>query len=245
MSTQNHTLIGAYVLNAVDEDERTQMERHLAECPECVQEVREMEETVARLADITVTDPPRQLRDRVLEQVRRTRQEPPPAGSPQEILRPRRIRPWRTIALATALSVVMAIAGGAIAYVFAQQQFTTERQEADQMAAILAAGDAEAAHGSTAEGGRVTVIYSPSHDQAVVSVSELAPVSEDRSYQLWLIDDQGPVSAGVMPAGHNSASMLVGDIQDATILAVTNEPAGGSEAPTTTPLADVEIPTDT
>lgn len=242
MSTQ-HTLIGAYVLNAVDEAERETMQSHLSECPECDQEAREMEETVSRLADITITEPPRRLRDNVLNEMRQTRQDAPPKNSPQEILKPRRIVNWRQKALVATLSVFMLLIGGLASWVFAQQQFDSERQEADQMAAVLAAGDADASHGDAEGGGRVSVVYSPEHDQAVVSLSELTSVEEDRAYQLWLVEGEEPVSAGVIEAGTDTATMLVDNVGDADIVAVTNEPAEGSEQPTTPILAGVELST--
>ncbi|MDQ3787179.1 MAG: zf-HC2 domain-containing protein, partial [Actinomycetota bacterium] len=69
-----HALTGAYVLDAVPELERVAFERHLAECDACTQEVRELRETATRLALAATADPPQELKARVLNQIRTTRQ---------------------------------------------------------------------------------------------------------------------------------------------------------------------------
>ncbi|GAB4005712.1 hypothetical protein GCM10029992_54390 [Glycomyces albus] len=85
------------------------------------------------------------------------------------------------------------------------------------------------------------MVHSPSLDEAVVVVADLADVSDDRSYQVWLVEPEGQVSAGVMDPGDDSATMLVEGVGDAEVIGVTEEPAGGSEAPTTPMVADVEL----
>lgn len=59
MSTVDlHTLTGAYALGALSEQESAEFTRHLAQCPACYQEVRELQETAARLA-LAVAEVPR------------------------------------------------------------------------------------------------------------------------------------------------------------------------------------------
>ena len=60
--TDVHTLAGAYVLNAVDDLDRAQFSRHLAECPACTAEVAELTETIAALTPATAETPPDRLR---------------------------------------------------------------------------------------------------------------------------------------------------------------------------------------
>lgn len=78
MTADIHTLAGAYALHALDDDERVLFEAHLAECPACDQEVRELEATAARLGGLLRELPPPDLKDRVLAQIDATRQLPPP-----------------------------------------------------------------------------------------------------------------------------------------------------------------------
>ncbi|MGH3649036.1 MAG: zf-HC2 domain-containing protein, partial [Micromonosporaceae bacterium] len=77
MSTEVHTLIGGYVLDAVDDVERAAVERHLATCAACTADVAELREVAARLGSAVSEPPPAGLREKVLSQVARTRQAPP------------------------------------------------------------------------------------------------------------------------------------------------------------------------
>jgi anti-sigma factor RsiW len=70
-----HALAGAYALNAVEEAERTEFERHLAGCPLCTVDVPAFREVIAVLARSAATDPPEDLLDRTLTQARSVRQE--------------------------------------------------------------------------------------------------------------------------------------------------------------------------
>lgn len=252
MSTDEHTLIGAWALDAVDADDRARVERHLGSCAECAQEAAELREAVARLADVTIAEPPPRLRDSVLAEVRRTRQEAPvapPGEAPDAAPERRRNRASRSrahrahrlrLALgAAALAVVAAFAG-----VFATWSVMERPQEGqgDGIAAVLEAADAEVSYREAEGGGRVTVISSDALDDAVVVVSDLAEVGTDRSYQVWLVDEAGQVSAGVMAAGDSSDTMLVEGLGDTQVIGVTNEPAGGSERPTLPMVADVTLP---
>jgi anti-sigma factor RsiW len=74
MSTDIHALTGAYVLDAVSEGERRALENHLARCPSCAQEVRELRETTARLGFAAVAVPPPRMWDWIDQATRITRQ---------------------------------------------------------------------------------------------------------------------------------------------------------------------------
>ncbi|SDD60443.1 anti-sigma factor [Glycomyces harbinensis] len=246
MSTDEHTMIGAWALDAVDADERARVERHLAACASCAQEAAELRETVARLADVTITEPPPRLRDSVLAEVRRTRQEAPVAHEPEPRRRGRahrsRARHQSRLRLAlgaAALAVVAAFAG--IFGTWAVMQQPGGESRGDQIAAVLEAADAEVSYQEPDGGGRVTVIASEALDQAVVVVSDLAAPGDDRSYQVWKVNEAGQVSAGVMDAGDASATMLVEGLGDTRVVGVTNEPAGGSDEPTLPMVADVAL----
>lgn len=249
MSEDVHTLVGAWALDAVDADERARVERHLDACVSCAQEAAELRETVARLADVTVAEPPARLRESVLAQVRRTRQEAPAArqgeapapgpvaGSRRGPHRSRRSPRLRLALGAAALAVAAAFAGVFATWALMQQP----AGEGERIAAVLEAADAEVAYQEAEGGGRVTVITSAALDQGVVVVSDLAAPGPDRSYQVWLVDEAGQVSAGVMDAGDASATMLVEGLGDTLLVGVTNEPAGGSAEPTLPMVADVAL----
>ncbi|HUM00023.1 MAG TPA: anti-sigma factor, partial [Mycobacterium sp.] len=62
-------------------------------------------------------------------------------------------------------------------------------------------------------------------------------------YQMWLIDDQGPTSAGTMDesAVSPSTTAVLPDLGDSTALAFTVEPGTGSAQPTTPIIAKLAL----
>ena len=68
------------------------------------------------------------------------------------------------------------------------------------------------------------------------TASDLPPLRAGRTYQLWVVTPQQPVSAGLLeldPAGRvTQAFNTPPDLQNPVAIAVTDEPAGGVTAPT-------------
>jgi len=79
-----HTLVGAYVMDAVPESDRAAFERHLVGCPACQEEVRGLREATARLATASAVTPRPELREQTLLAANRLRQVPPLVSAPQE-----------------------------------------------------------------------------------------------------------------------------------------------------------------
>ncbi|MDN4160941.1 anti-sigma factor [Nocardioides abyssi] len=77
MSDDIHALSGAYAVDALDDIERAQFERHLAGCEICREEVDGLRETSALLAELTEVTPSAALRDRVLAEIATVRPLPP------------------------------------------------------------------------------------------------------------------------------------------------------------------------
>ena len=230
--TDIHTLAGAYALDAIDELERARFDRHLAECPSCAAEVAELTETMAVLSDATAEAPPPGLRAAVLARS---------AATPQTRLAERRpavrrpaVRWQRLVAAAAA---IIAFAGaGAVGYQVASNSAHSHNApasaESKKIAAVLAAPDARLTSAKVTEGGHVTVIASPSLDEAVAVVARLPSPGLGHAYQLWVISHGTPRSAGVLAAGSTSATELLSGVRGAQAIGVSREPAGGSRTPT-------------
>jgi len=254
MSTDDHALIGAWALDAVDPDERDRIEGHLDSCASCTQEADELREAASRLSDTTRVDPPMRLRAAVLARAHHTRQEAPatrapePEGSGARAARSRasrlaqRRRPRPAIGRRR-LRLALGAAGLAVAAAFATWSLLprTAPTEADRVSAVLAAPDAEVAFTDAEGAGSVTVISSAGLDQAVVVVSGLPDAGADHAYQVWAVEGTTPVSAGVMDPGDSSATMLIDGMSGIEIIAVTREPAEGSATPTLPMVADVPL----
>ncbi len=72
-----HALTGAYVLDALDADERAAFEAHLPGCPDCRAEVASLAEATTRMALTDALPPPPAMLDAVRAQIARTPQLPP------------------------------------------------------------------------------------------------------------------------------------------------------------------------
>ncbi len=76
---------------------------------------------------------------------------------------------------------------------------------------------------------------------AMIHAFRLKPAATGRAYQLWLIKDGKPVPSRVFNADADEHGLVWGiempaDTKGVTAVAITDEPAGGSLQPTTTPF---------
>ncbi|MFG2972920.1 anti-sigma factor domain-containing protein [Streptomyces sp. NPDC048331] len=250
MSTADpHTLTGAYALDALEPDERAAVERHLADCVSCSQEVREFSETVTRLGLAVAAPPSAALRDEVMRRIATVRQDPP---STARTGRGGHVRPrWRPVsnwALAACLAGAVALGGVAVAQYEqaedARQQAQRARIANDAVGAVLAAADARVATAPLRGGAVGTVVVSNSRNQAVFAASGLPAPPGGKVYQLWYNDGGGKMRpAGLMPGGAPAtAALLDGPVDTASGMGVTVEPAGGSPQPTSAPVALLSFP---
>ncbi|BDZ59882.1 RskA family anti-sigma factor [Barrientosiimonas endolithica] len=81
-AADTYQLLGAYALDAVDDAERAEVERYLAEHPEHDAELQSLRDAATGLSALTETAPPARLRASVLDEVRRTRPLPPAPETP-------------------------------------------------------------------------------------------------------------------------------------------------------------------
>jgi anti-sigma factor RsiW len=85
-----HALVGAYALNAVDERERAEFEAHLTGCPMCSADVPAFREVLAGIAATASSAPPPDFVGRALARTRDVRQERARGGRLRNLLRLRR-----------------------------------------------------------------------------------------------------------------------------------------------------------
>jgi anti-sigma-K factor RskA len=238
-----HAMTGAYAVDALDDAERTAFEEHLLECADCRLEVAGLQEAAHLLAETTAVEPPAGLRDRVLADIATVRPLPPEVPAAEPVLEPtvvtladRRPRRGPRLLLAAAAAVVL-VGAGAVVW---QQPWQDESSQGALTGgpAVLAADDARSTSLDFPNGASATVTHSDSLGEAVIVTKKMPAPPAGKVYQLWL--DQpgvGMVSAGLMPIGPDQQVLLTGDAATATGAGITVEPAGGSTAPTTKPIA--------
>ncbi|MET9323407.1 anti-sigma factor [Streptomyces sp. NPDC003038] len=240
-----HTLTGAYALGALTGEEHHAFSAHLRHCEACLQEVRDFEATAARLAAAASLPAPAPMRQAVLRHIDTVRQAPPRTQPPAPA-RLTTVLTRRTGALVVAASIAAAAAFGGLAawqYQQAEQartQVQRTNQQAQDLAAVMAAPDARTVHGRTTTGATTAVITSALRDKAVFVSSGLPTPPAGKTYQLWF-DDRGTMRpAGLLHS--DGAVMLQGHPDSARAVGLTLEPAGGSPQPTTTPLVLLTLP---
>lgn len=265
MSADIHGLVGAYAVDAIDEQERSAFELHLAECPECQAEVASLQAAATQLALMSETAPPAALRESVLAGIKTVRPLPPleaqsrgpvasgPVGgsptadaptrtgsSPQttsdSTVVPFRARRRVTAWLASAAAAAVLLVGG---LAWSPWDDGSAPRNVSATEQVLEAKDAQR-YEKVIGGAKATIVRSASLGKAVIIADHMPAAPDGKDFQVWLDQpSRGMVSAGVMP--HGSADtvtvLLEGDAATATGAGITVEPAGGSAAPTTEPLA--------
>jgi anti-sigma-K factor RskA len=226
-----HALSGAYTMDALDDFERAQFERHLASCPECRAEVDGFYETVGRIADASATEPPASLRQQVLTDIAATRPLPPRTASPARVVPLR--RRWAPALVAASALLVGGVGTAAVWHPWTDS--TTQQLSASER--ILHAPDAQRVKADVG-GGTATLVRSASLGKAVMVANGVGNPPAGKVYELWLQSPAGVmVAAGLMGTGGSVTQVLVGDASHATAAAITVEPAGGSESPSLPPVA--------
>ena len=267
-ATDFSNLSGSYALNALGAAERAEFEQHLQESG--LQETEQTRNEITGLSDTAVllglaiapVTPSAALKDSIMAKLGSTPQLSPASGSsnPSADAASRRpldnatatpakrkasaawfSRPVTALACAAA-AVALIIGGGVIANNFSVDSF--QQAQADQLAAINAADDAQRRVAPIEGGGTATLVWSNELGSSALVVADLEPLSSDFSYQLWYIDAADGVArpAGVFStAGSGGASrVLDGSMGAGDAVGLTVEPAGGSEIPTTAPIVVIE-----
>jgi anti-sigma-K factor RskA len=107
--------------------------------------------------------------------------------------------------------------------------------------AIAAAPDAQAATVTAEGGGEITLVWSEQLGRSAVQAAGLPDVGDDRTYELWYIDAERAAPAGTFDPARGAAYVVLdGEFEPGLLVGITVEPAGGSEEPTTVPIAAFE-----
>lgn len=243
-------LLPAYTLGTLDADEKAAVDSALRsgapESAELKRELRAFQEVATRMASANPVVPSAAVKERLLSRVAATKQMAFAA------LPPRRARSW----LVGGLAATLVIAAGLGNYAFrlrealllreATLRATSERlvQREYTLNAILESDRGlrvATLAGPDTAGAGLQFFWNEKQRRGVVHAFRLKPAPAGRSYQLWLIKDGKPLSVSVFnsePDGHALVDRLSLPETSAgtTLVALTEEPAGGSPGPTTTPF---------
>jgi anti-sigma-K factor RskA len=217
------SLVAAYALGAVPPHEEEALRVHLLSCPECQAEADGYAFVSSKLAlAVEPTPLPDGFADRVLEQVRPT--------APESARKPsRRARRARIFAGVSFAAMAVAVAVLAFSLVNVRGDLSDERSITS---AILNTED-----GFRLTDGEAVAAMVPTETGSVFVVEGLDEVPEEKTYQLWLLGAEQPVSVGTFEVEDGRAVIETDlTIEGFDAAAVTVEPEGGSPGPTTEPV---------
>jgi len=246
--------LAAYALGALSESEVADVARHLAGCAACRQRVAGLASAVALLPlACDEVEPSPGLKGRLLAAAEAERRAAPapdgpaaprawgaasrPPGQPPPppaAWRERRARPaggvsWRW-ALPTAALLLVSIGLGAWSLHLQQEV----EGQSDLLARYENARQTWRLAGSGPAAGATATLVEPVSGRPLLVTQALPPLPASEAYQVWVIRDGQPSSAGVFPPG--AGGQLLGELdqslEGASTVAVTVEPAGGSPGPT-------------
>lgn len=233
----HHTaeLLEDYALGTLSADIAAWAKEHLDACPACQQALASLVGALQclpfALPEPRVPPMSDDLWDRIEQSISRPESGSPvreatPVPPPANIrsLQPRRMRSPQWLGIA-ALMVLSLIGGTLLGQVL--PRFGEEQVESQQIAiqftdpSITATGELR---------------YLPDQQVFVLEVDGLTPPPEGFVHQAWLIDDAGPIPAGLMDTDRGEVA-TVGTPDRYQAFAITLEPGPlGNEAPTSDPI---------
>lgn len=217
-------LLGAYALDAVDDDERRRIEDYLAVAPRAAAEVRAHREVASVLA-FSGADAPDGLWDRIVDSL----EEPAPAPGPElaKVMPLSAARERRRVpALVTWLAATAAAALVAIAAV---SVFVSDGSPSDPLQVAVEAARADRNSRSTvlvnADSAVQVEAVVDDRGHGYLLANDLPQLSRELTYQLWGVIEDRVISLGVL--GPNPSLETFTARADLAALAITIEPAGG------------------
>jgi len=215
--------LAAYLLGALEADEATELERHLEGCERCREEMRWLEPALQTLPEaVERREPPRQLRETLMAEVRgdvREAEERRPASRPA--------RRW-LLKPAMGLAVVALLVAGVVGY------------------EVGSGGDEEGGNASTLERqiDGLTVKMVQEGESGTLQLAGVHQLPPDKVLEAW-VEREGEVEAVpalFVPNRNGEAETRIADMNGVDVVMVTEEPQGGSEAPTGEPIMQMEVP---
>lgn len=243
MEHEIQQLLGAYVLGAIDPEERKLLEAHLENCQACqaaLAEYQQVGEGLLHLAGPVPPDP--RLRARLATRI----------GEPEGIVPPRRLALGRALQLAIGGLGVLLLAVNAGLFIETRAlnrrgEDLLAQQQVSQTALALATYSDSKTAVVQEQSIRGTFVYEGSFPVAVFNVWGLPPLPVDQAYQLWLVSADGTRSSGALftaPESQDFVSVLVRSpipLGEVLSFGVTIEPGGGSPEPTGPRVLGVDI----
>ena len=250
-------LLALGAAGALSADEYRTLEERLAADPALAREYQELQASAATLAEASSETPPPSLRASVLDAIQGVEQLPPVATAGERAVdltalgrsraHPRpasfeateapanvvsiRHRRWMIPASAAAAAVMLLVGGLLI------NRFADAPTDEDRIAEVLD-DDSAVTIPLTGPLDGLRLVTSERADAAVLMGTGIEPPEDGRVFQLWAIHDDDKIGmATFTPTATGEVAMVMDGTDASAQWAVTVEPAGGSDQPTSDPVA--------
>ncbi|MGH8993419.1 MAG: anti-sigma factor domain-containing protein [Acidimicrobiia bacterium] len=240
-------LLGAFALDAVDDDERDVIEAHLVGCPRCRAEVATHRETAALLAH-GGDRAPEGVWARITASLEETPPDidMPPMAASLDAARDRRGRRSVSLRAAAAMGAVAAALTAFFGWRIGEQDQRLQQVAAElhdiaakdglrrAATAALAEADAEQVRLASFDGKTGVHLVRLPNGTGFAVADGLPALPAGRTYQLWALRPDAKISLGLLGQDPDVAPFqMVGDVLG---YAITDEVAGGVKETTQTPV---------
>lgn len=229
----------SYALGALSEEERREVEEYLAENPSAQTEIEDLSSIAALLALAPEEqEPPARLRKSLMQQVRSEAESGGAAASTGAGRESREgwMRRLFGVRGAVAAAAAAAVLGLAVWNLSLQSEVRDLRDT--QMSAYELQGSGEA---ETVQGELVRI----GEQGAMLVATDLPELPEGKTYQMWTIDEGEAEPRGLFEASEGpTIEPIPRSTSGSETFAITVEPEGGSEQPTTDPVIVAELARD-
>lgn len=249
-----HAATGPYSTDALDQSELEEFEAHLAVCPSCTREVAEFWETAAVLSLLAAAPAPPALKGSVMAAVSGVRVLPPVVPADDQttpvavaedttpvtvavaasvdvlaVRRQRRLTRLLSLAVAAALVAALGLGGWVVLLTQRETPVATSTPETE----LLNAPDLKAYTVPLKNGGHATFVVSKTLNRALLSGEHLPPLTPTKTYQAWTLQGTQATRDSLISSGASVKRWFTGPVNASTAVAISVEPAGGSDQPTT------------
>jgi anti-sigma-K factor RskA len=214
-------LLALDAVGGLEPSDRAEMERHVSTCATCRQLAAQYADVASLLpAALEQVQPPARLRRNLMAQV--YAESSPKANRPWWQRLVDAIPANRAITAVGALAVVAAL-------VFGIWGMPGRRSAVTPVSYPVSGGTSQ-------ESVTGTLVADTAANESVLTVHGLAPLPSNQVYEVWLIPGHGaPKGVAFLaptPSGGGWTAVVSGSLEGYDSVAATNEPVGGSPAPT-------------
>ncbi|MBS1884980.1 MAG: anti-sigma factor [Actinobacteria bacterium] len=236
--------VAAYALGALDPEQVVELERHLAACSRCQEELQWLSPAVRALPEtVEPRTPPSALKRRLMAEARADVAAEAGRARGEERRQRAETRPglgewlgglnvggltWKPLA---GLALVIIVIAGGIGYAVGNGG---------------GSGGGPEASVSTFRSGRAPGVLAEVRREGStgrLQLENVPPLADGRVLEAWVQRDGTvePVKGLFAPDHRGEATTTIADLGGVDLVMVTVEPAGGTRAPTSAPIASVRI----